>query len=368
MYRSPGATNLATAARPRKPAETVHEPLSETRWRSPQNALSYIMRLALTLVIASSFLGLATGCTAAAEEGASSEAALSDASRGITVTEQRPLDVQLGQAVAADQAGAGWGDGTLLAARCVGGDVHSTLDTMKETGATSLGLTALAQAGVAPDGSPGLLTSPAVTSARFYLSAHPGNKLTEPTMRLDDVAAFEASVSSTPTRMAGFAEVLLEHNAFSLENEHRTSTGRDCAARYVRGVTSKRFILYGFRIDFVEEQDIRGFNARFNGGINNIFSTHPDVQAFLLERGAKVSAHVLVSTGLGGWVEQGLAGQSCDVSNLAACKALNAKLATMSARLASVPGDDDTLEAMRAPGSTWGAYQLMIPSYDQVFP
>ncbi len=311
------------------------------------------------------------GCASpTAEEGVASESALNgDELGGITLTEQPPFDLQLGQAVDAERAEFGWGDGTLLDARCVGGDVHSTLDTMKSIGSPGLGTTVLAQMGMAPDLTHGLVaTVPSPLTSPFYLSPHTGNKFNGPTMKLEEVAAFQEALAPNATRFGGFAEVLMEHNSFSLRNEHRLSSSNDCASRYVRGFAAKRFFLYGFRVDFVEEQDVRGFHARFNGEINQIFSTDPAVQAFLVERGAKVSAHVLVSTGLRGWAEAELGGQSCEAANLAACKTLNAKLATMLASVGNVPGNDDTLASTQAKGSTWGAYELMIQTYDHVLP
>lgn len=310
------------------------------------------------------------GCSGSTEESAASESAVSK-EWGITVTEQAPLAVTLGQAVGEAPARQGSSDGTLLEARCVGGDIHSRLDTMKQASGpgAALGTIGLAQAGVAPDGSAGLVAAPpAPVSSPFYLSPHSGNAFAGPTMKLTKVAELEDRLTENATRLGGFAETILEHNAFALQNEHRLPAASDCASRYVRGFTAKRFLLYGFTIDFAAEADLREFHTRFNSGINAIFGTDPEVQEFLIGRHAKLSAHVLVSTGLSSWVHEGISEHVCDVTNLTACKALNAKLVSMMNDLGRVPGNDDTVDATQADGSTWGAYELMIQTYDHVLP
>lgn len=280
---------------------------------------------------------------------------------------QPPLAITVGQAATAKKDAtdvSGFGPAQALPAKCVGGDVRSLLDDMRAQGSQGLGMTVEAHYGT--DGSKPTLVSAPASADRFLVDSLVRDTLLRPAMRLDRVAAFQAAVMTTPTRVAGISEINATHNVFRFQNEHRTSTGADCGEFFARSLTAGRFLSYAFVLDFQDAKDVTAFHdAKYTA--SSLLEPTPALEAFLVARSVNVSVHVLASSGIATYVEKKIHDDRCDALNLSGCEPLRAHLASLLQELTSLPGEDETLDSVLAPDATWGVYGVNLSDY-KIFP
>ena len=274
----------------------------------------------------------------------------------VVLYEQAPLPLKVGQGVAVSGSQA-----SLLPAACVKGTPDSTLDVMKESGATVLGITSMSSFG-AVNGGPGLAASNGMSFMHNSFSSD-----VNPTITLAEVARFDDLLTYSDRRTVGLGEINSEHNAFFFDGDYtRTNaSATDCGSLFVESFTAVRFLSIAFAIDFVTAADKTAFGSH---DANVLLAPAPSTAAFLRDHGAKVSVHVLYPSGLADIVKKSISGDRCDEAHLEGCKPMFDHLYAVVSSFSTISGNDATAEEALAPGSTWGAYEASLGSYSMVIP
>jgi hypothetical protein len=266
--------------------------------------------------------------------------------------EQQPL-ATLGQAVSIATDGANSAAGKPLPATCVGGNAVRT-PTPGGSGVI---------------GGDGLLAEAPSDDAFLVQGKSFRLTPTSPFLQLEQVTEYQAAVKSSPTRVSGYTERYDERSAFHFDyaNEHRTSSGSECGDAFVRDVVAARFLSYAFVIDFEKAEDRAAYPAPSLAGANALFRPTAELSKFLIDRSAKVSVHVLVSSALADYVKYRLSNENCDAVHLTGCEALRARLVELHNEMSVLPGGDDSLDSIQVPGSPWGVYDVTLSDY-RIFP
>jgi hypothetical protein len=278
---------------------------------------------------------------------------------------QPSLDLALGQGVAAPKDPKDPAALTLAEpaqAGCVSGDLSSALDERRATGAAGLDMKATGIVG--PGGA--LASAPKLGS--FPVSPLVLAEGVSAALFLEDVAAYQLAVQSAPTRVSGYSEVLVEHNSFHYRNERRASTAPECGDLFVRKLTSSRFFSYAFVIEFPKAEAAKAFQTKWKNGANMLFSPSAELSDFLVEHSGTIGVHVLAPDGLARYVAGKIGDERCDALHLDACASLRDTLLGILKDLPSLPGSDETLESVAAPGASWGFYGVTLTPYSAVAP
>ncbi len=182
-----------------------------------------------------------------------------------------------------------------------------------------------------------------------------------PTVRVPGEATkrFVVDTQAATTRVVGSAFARVEGPTFSLRDPARIKSGPACGTHYVRAVTPSRFLHYAVTLDFPSLASASDFRA-LGGDANVVKSVDPALATLLKERGAKLTLRVLVSRGIASAVAEKLRGVTCGIDDLEGCVGANERLFELIRNIGTLPGSNDSLDALRGPGATWNVYSVGI--------
>lgn len=181
-------------------------------------------------------------------------------------------------------------------------------------------------------------------------------------MKLHEVARFQKALLDTPTRVAGIAEEQHGGNAFVLENGVKTSEDPSCGTRFAAGVASARFFAVGFRIEFTRPEDKAAYVAQFKD-VTAVANADPALTDFFAQHPAKVSTHVLVSSGQVATIRPHVDGASCSTKDLAGCERTFHDFADLATAWPTLEGVDQSVDDLTAPGASLGIYDMLVGNY-----
>jgi hypothetical protein len=277
------------------------------------------------------------------------------AAAGFVMHVQEPLSVRPGTAVRSTQLESGkHGAAEALPARCVEGAPNSLLEMMRRLGHAGLGGTSTFSVGRLASG-PAFAGAPRMVIEQESFRAPPPP--------LPSVASFLGAVGADESRVSGSVEARVDRNSFSLSDPKRTRDGDSCGTHWVQSVKARRFISYAIALDFPSPTEASEYRAQFPLGVNAILDPTPALSASLKDSAAKLTFHVLVAKELADIVKKSVAGDACTIDQLAGCRKAFDHLLEVAKTIGDLPGNDETLEAVVAPGSTWGLYDATYASY-----
>jgi len=293
----------------------------------------YAIALAAMAAVACSTSRSADGARSALEGDASAQ--MVETSRNVVFYVAEPLSAVPGTAVRFDGDGGASGQPSFLSEACIRG-----------ASARGDGADAGAQAN------------------RFEFEAGQEDSTLlpkSPNVRVPGAATkrFVVDTEAGATRVVGSAFARVEGPSFSLRDPQRVKNGPECGTHYVRTVTPSRFLHYAVTIDFPSLASISDFRVR-GGDANVVKSIDPALATLLKERGAKLTLRVLVSRGIAAAVAEKLRGVTCDIDDLEGCIGANERLFEVIRDIGTLPGTNDTLEAISASNATWNVFAVGI--------
>lgn len=181
-------------------------------------------------------------------------------------------------------------------------------------------------------------------------------------MKLDEVARFQKALLDTPTRLAGVAEIEHRDNAFELVDGVKSSDDPSCGTRFAAGVVAARFLALGLRIEFASAEDKASYVAQFKD-VTAVARADSSLAAFFAEHPAKISTHVLVSTGQVERVRPRVDAVRCSSADLAACQRSFQDFTELASDWPTLEGGNESIDDLTVPGASFGVYDVLARSY-----